>query len=265
MKRLIIISGYSKGIGRQLAEEYARQLGTECGIIGISRTEPDELKRLLNREAGWFRSMRADLAEHQRLRSLLDQLDDLCDRHDEERGKPESVVLINNAALLDPLKTLGRLWRDDGHITEASHALTANCLAPALLAGWFIERFATLESDHKIILNMSSGASQGPMPGAGIYSMSKAAINMLSMSIAAEQKHAPNPVKAVSLSPGMVETNMQEMIRSKNADDFPEVDFFRSAAEEGKVRSPEDIARAIISMNLTTLESGGYYHLRDFI
>jgi NAD(P)-dependent dehydrogenase (short-subunit alcohol dehydrogenase family) len=59
MKRLIIISGYSKGIGRQLAEGYARQLGTECGIIGISRTEPDELKRLLNREAGWFRSMRA--------------------------------------------------------------------------------------------------------------------------------------------------------------------------------------------------------------
>jgi benzil reductase ((S)-benzoin forming) len=238
MNELIIITGYSRGIGREIAEGYARARGETLGLIGISRTAVRELESGLYAGCRWFRSLRADLSDHTRQRSLLEELSDLADQFEREHGRPDQVTLINNAAMLGPLVLYSSVWRDDGLINESAHAINANCLAPALLSGWFVDRYGDLQSPHKTILNISSGASKGPMPGAGIYSMSKAALNMISMSLAAEQQQAIWPVKAISLSPGMVETAMQDIIRSQDAEDFPEVEFFRSAATDGKVRSP---------------------------
>ncbi len=263
--KFMIITGYSRGIGRQLAEVSAEKQGERLGLIAISRRANAELDRELNASCLWYRSVRGDLADHSIYRALTGELTKLCDQFFAKHGTASSVELVNNAAVLGPLQLLSSLWRDDGRITEAAHALQANSLAPALLSGWFAGQFQQLETPAKRIINISSGASKGPMPGAALYSMSKAALNMASLSIAAEQKESIWPVKAYAISPGMVETNMQEIIRSKESDDFPEVEFFRNASRDGQVRDARQVAEAILSLDFEKLESGGYYHIRDLI
>ena len=53
------------------------------------------------------------------------------------------------------------------------------------------------------------------------------------------------PVKIVSFAPGVVDTNMQAQIRETNKEDFTNLDRFIALKEEGKLLSPEYVAKAI--------------------
>lgn len=68
---------------------------------------------------------------------------------------------------------------------------------------------------------------------------------MFSRVLAEEQKDADNPVKVISLAPGVVETAMQKTIRSKSPEEFPNIDKFISLKKENKLYDPDFIARKI--------------------
>ena len=62
--------------------------------------------------------------------------------------------------------------------------------------------------------------------------------------VAAEENKSDN-FHFFSLAPGIVDTGMQDEIRSSNDSDFPELQKFKEFKEEGKLSSPAEVAKKI--------------------
>ena len=67
---------------------------------------------------------------------------------------------------------------------------------------------------------------------------------MFTQCVATEEVEKEYPVKS-SLLRGVVDTNMQAQIRETNKEDFTNLDRFIALKEEGKLLSPEYVAKAI--------------------
>lgn len=92
-----------------------------------------------------------------------------------------------------------------------------------------------------VIVNVSSmAATIGGRPGAAAYAASKAAVDSFTMGFAKEM--APEGVRAVSLRPGMIETEMTE----KTLADREVREAIESTIAMGRVGRAEEIANAIV-------------------
>ena len=96
------------------------------------------------------------------------------------------------------------------------------------------------------ILNISSGAAQRPVDGWAAYSASKAALDALSRTAQKEQDLRGSGIRIRSLAPGLVDTTMQEQIRTAPEQNFSEAARFASLHEEGKLLQPIEVAEKIV-------------------
>ena len=99
------------------------------------------------------------------------------------------------------------------------------------------------------IVNMASGAIDQPMPGVGLYAMAKAAIAMMTRTLATEVGGAGIRVNAIA--PGFVVTGMTSrwFTGDDGTIDEPRRDavtaMMAKGAPLGRVGAPEDIAHAV--------------------
>jgi benzil reductase ((S)-benzoin forming) len=91
------------------------------------------------------------------------------------------------------------------------------------------------------VLAISSGAARRPVEGWSAYCAGKAGLDMFVRSVNAEYASAAaeRSVRAVALAPGVVDTGMQESIRSA---DFAQVQRFRDLKENNQLSNPDDVA-----------------------
>ena len=68
---------------------------------------------------------------------------------------------------------------------------------------------------------------------------------MFTQCVATEEVEKEYPVKSSLLPPVVDDTNMQAQIRETNKEDFTNLDRFIALKEEGKLLSPEYVAKAI--------------------
>ena len=88
--------------------------------------------------------------------------------------------------------------------------------------------------------------------------MSKAALEMLTRALVAD--HAATSLECITLRPGIFETGMQQFMRSHDPADFPSVGLFRGFKENGLLKDPADVARAIVRKLVTApVENGRTY------
>lgn len=80
------------------------------------------------------------------------------------------------------------------------------------------------------------------MPGWGVYCATKAAVDMYTQVLTQEHKN----VRAASLAPGVIDTEMQQDIRTSDVQNFPNVERFSDLHKNGLLASPADTARHII-------------------
>ena len=83
--------------------------------------------------------------------------------------------------------------------------LDVNVLAPLALVQ---EALPLLESSHGLVVNISSDAAIGGYPGWGTYGASKAALDLVSKTLAAELRD--RGVAVVSVDPGDMRTAMHQ-------------------------------------------------------
>ena len=107
--------------------------------------------------------------------------------------KPTAVTLINNAAVASPAGLLGAL---DAAALES--ALATNVTAPLVLTDLFCRAFPDAAIARRVI-NVSSGAAQSPIAGSSAYCASKAAIEMLTRTLAIEQPQ----IESIAIRPGI--------------------------------------------------------------
>ena len=188
--RVALITGASRGLGRVVAEFLASQgygvivnargekeldaqathLGKRTAVVAIPGdvTDPKTRDRLLGAARAW------------------DRLD----------------VLVNNASYLGgaPPPSLRDASRD-----LFLRVLDVNALAPLALVQ---EALPLLVRCHGLVVNISSDAAIAGYPGWGIYGASKAALDLLSKTLAAELKESG--VSVVSVDPGDMRTAMHQ-------------------------------------------------------
>lgn len=218
-----IITGASRGLGKALAEAVLRLPATK--VIGVSRHATIEHERYAHQPL----DLSDMLAVQNNLHKVFPQWPDAA-----------SITLINNAAVLGEIGYLGEHQNE-----HFEFVFDVNIVAPAMLMNTFLSAYGGLRVP-RTILNISSGAAQRAVDGWGAYSASKAALDALSCTAQKEQDLRGSGIRIRSLSPGILDTAMQEHIRTADEHSFSEAARFAGFHQEGRLAQPGEVAKKII-------------------
>src|SRR5438477_1919171 len=143
-----IITGVSRGLGEAIAVQL---LAHDWTVVGVGRKSGIRLR------GDHYRFVEVDLEDTAAIEAkLAPPLTDIA------RARPTAVVCVNNAAVAGPVGIAGRIPH-----AEIAASLTANLIAPVMIANLFCRIFTDGETDRRII-NVSSGAAQTPLPGSAV-------------------------------------------------------------------------------------------------
>ena len=242
--RAAIVTGVSRGLGEALARVL---LERGYVVIGVGRASGPRLG------GPKYRFAQIDLAAAASIDAVLAApFAELAAQH------PEYVCLINNAALGTPVGTHGTLA--SGDIAEA---LAVNLAAPAALCNLFCRTFADDAVERRII-NVSSGAASNAMPAMSSYCVTKAGLEMLTRTLAVEQQG--ERFRAITVRPGVIDTGMQEFMRSQPREVLPGVALFEGFHKGGQLVAPDTTATAIVArLVVAPVEHGRTYTYQELV
>ena len=212
----VYITGVSSGLGKALAESF---LNEGNSVIGLGRRN--------NIEHPNFEFIHCDLKDP----SFIEQFKFIPDE--------EGCTLINNAGFLGPLKRIM-----DQQSNQIQEVMSVNALAPMLLCQKFLQEIPVKK--RTAILNISSGAANRAIPSWSTYCASKIALDRFSESIYLEELEMSRSLKVYSIAPGVVDTPMQQAIRSASEQDFSDVAKFQGMHENKQLLAPNEVALKIV-------------------
>ena len=187
----VLITGASRGLGRALAEELGRA-GAKLALV--ARDEP----RLLGavERLGEFGveayPIRADVGDKQAIHRIVGEAQALVGPID---------VLVHNASVLGPTPLRGLM---DTECEDFTRALDVNLVGPFRLSRALAP--GMLVRGRGLIVHVSSDAAVHAYPSWGAYGVSKAALDQLARSWAAEL--AATPVRVLCVDPGEMNTDL---------------------------------------------------------
>lgn len=220
MKEVYIVTGASRGIGHAVATQLEQRGHT---VVRMARSNPNELDNLIE----------CDVTSERAAELLKDVL--------KTYEGSEAYTLINNAGIVEPIGVMGLVEND-----VIARAIEVNVTAPIQLANTFIQQLQNVKATKRI-MNISSGAGRKTYDGWGVYGTTKAAIDHFSRIIFDEQKKMTQPIDIVAIAPGIIDTDMQTVIRSSSAESFPPLQRFLDYKEEGTLATPEETAERLIA------------------
>lgn len=153
----------------------------------------------------------------------------------------EIDLWINNAGVLDPISPL----RD-----APVDALTDHVEVNLCGVMWGTRTFAGIVHDRRrpgTLVNVTSGAARSVYAGWAVYGATKAGVDQLTRIVAAEE--ADHGLAAFAVAPGVVDTDMQALIRSTSPERFPSVARFHALAETGSFNSPSWVGTCILELH----------------
>ena len=201
--KIAIVTGGSRGIGRAVCQGLAAE---GCGVVVTSRTEVDEsADRQFRRHSsgtihktalaiqqlgGQSLAVKCDLSYSDDIRRLVDTTLEHFGRID---------ILVSNAGIdcESPVPDL--------EVEALDQCLALNIRAPMLLCKYALPAMIEQGSGGSIFA-VTSGAARGYRPGRVGYSMSKAALDRMFLSLAEEVR--PHNMAVNLFSPGRVDTWM---------------------------------------------------------
>lgn len=191
MNRVALITGASRGLGRTLATFLAAQ-GFDLILDARGQDALDTAATELRAFGGHVIAVVGDVSAPGHRRALIAAAEGL--------GRLD--LLVNNASILgpSPLPALA------GYPLEAlEQVLAVNTLAPLALTQ---DALGLLARSSGLVVNISSDAAVGGYPGWGGYGASKAALDLLSLTLASELHE--QQVAVVSVDPGDLRTQMHQ-------------------------------------------------------
>jgi benzil reductase ((S)-benzoin forming) len=213
MEKFALVTGTSRGVGAALLPML---LADGWTVLGISRSTGSTV------QSPNFYSAALDLTEVGSARGLEDALAVVA----KFKGLTR-VALVNNAASLEPVGNLANV----GLQTLAGSFLINTCF-PMWLAHKVLALFV---EQNVVVVNLSSGAASNPYAGWSSYCATKAALAM-STRVCREELglfHRKKPALLVDYAPGVVDTQMQEQVRTSDPQQFPMVAKFRQLHNQG--------------------------------
>ena len=222
-----VVTGAGSGIGRSLTLELATR---GFRVLGVGR-RPEPLKKLQNENPSRISVVSADVSAHQGRLAI---------------GKALPVghcvrLLVHNAGLLAPVAAL-----KDVRAKDWRYHMAVNLEGPLFLTQRLLPKMAA----GSRVLHLSSGAAHAPYRGWGAYCTSKAALHMLYRCMDQELEHAG--IRVGSVRPGVVDTPMQDLVRSAPESVFPDLPRFVALKQEKHLTPPEKTAHFLAWLLLET-------------
>lgn len=242
-KSAVIISGTSRGIGYSLLQTF---VGERIQTLTINRKPIDILDNKFHQNFIY------DLQQIDQMESLISELLKNLDLANLNR-----IFLVNNAATIGKI---GELHNTDRKIIR--EVVDVNLISPTILSSLLIRALEPYQMDLRII-HISSGAAFHPIEGLGAYCFSKAGLEMASKII--DKEKGDRSIKSITIGPGVVDTDMQQQLRSASPKQFKEHDRFVSFKEKGMLQSPEEVGQKIVRFILDGNYKGGQYYTIDSI
>ncbi len=198
MSLKIVITGVTRGLGRALAETYIREGHT---VIGCGRGAEGILDLRFSHPAPQDFSV-VDVAEPTKVDMWAERVIGI-------HGAPD--LLINNAALMN---TPAPLWEVPAQ--EFSRLVDVNIRGVANVIRAFVP--GMLKARRGVIVNLSSGWGRSVSAGVAPYCATKYAIEGLTKALAEE---LPEPLAAIPLNPGIIDTPMLRTAWADEAASYP--------------------------------------------
>ena len=215
-----MVTGGSRGIGRACVARLVREGAKVAFVYQSNRDAADSLVAELSDAPGEARAEQADVADYKRAHELVEQLLNDWGQID---------ILVNSAGIVrDGL--LGMMtaeqWREVidtnlGGTFNYCHALTQ----PMMMAR------------RGSMINLSSTAAEFASRGQVNYAASKGGINGFTRALAKEL--AQRGVRVNAIAPGMIETDMSQVVRGVAGDVIKKVIPLR------RVGRPEEVAAVV--------------------
>jgi dehydrogenase/reductase SDR family member 4 len=189
--KVAIVTGASRGIGRSIAELFAKE-GASVVLCGRKQESLDQVASELQALPGRVLPMACHVGR-------LEDLERLVDGATRELGKVD--ILVNNAATNIA----------QGPAVEMTDAQFEKMVEINLKSAYRLTRLVApgmCERGSGSIVNIASIAGMRPQFHSLLYSMTKAALIMLTQSYALEL--GPSGVRVNAIAPGLVETTLSE-------------------------------------------------------
>lgn len=223
---LYIITGHSRGLGLALAKAALAEGGEVRGLSRKKANMPDHPK-LFQFEADLSQAANWQPAAAFALKDI---------------AQYDGVTAIFNAGVLSPIGPVGSGIDPVGILK----AIQLNVTSIMAMTEVFVQKTAQLNIDKRIVF-ISSGAGRSPRQAWSTYCSTKAAVDMYAACLAAEQQSNPNPIRLGSVAPGVVDTDMQGLIREQSEENMPGVSRFVQMKTENQLSSPEETARRLFN------------------
>jgi len=238
-----IITGTSRGIGEALAKKVLEEGHT---VLGVSRNRSEKL------HSPQYHHLSFDLSDTAHLDQVIENASDIL-----TKSGFDFVCLVNNAATIEPTGVI-----EACPAPEIEAHVKIDLISPMLLTSLFIGRFSSLNARKKIAF-ISSGAAFHASPGESMYCSTKAGLLMFAQCVGLEQADRQDGFEVLSIGPGMVDTAMQLVIRSKTREEFARADFFKQAFESGRLQDPARVAEKILAVLENRYEQGKYVSVNE--
>lgn len=238
-----LITGTSRGIGEALAQNILEKGGT---VLGVARGQSAALKSTK------YHHLILDLADASRLGQIMEKVDEVVDNQ-----KYNFVCLVNNASAIEPLGAIEKC-----PLSEIEAHIRITLIASMVLTSLFIRKFADGQMRKKVAF-ITGGSAFTAVPHESIYCGAKAGVTLFAQCVGLEQKDKDYGFEVITIGPGMVDTQMHQVARSKNKEDYIWADLVKEVYEKGELQDPDKVAEEICIILNNKYEQGKYVQVSE--
>ena len=230
MNKVAIVTGASRGIGREIAKELAISGIKVIANYNKSEDQAIKLKEELKEDNIFIDLFKADVSKQEECKNLVNYTLEKYKKID---------ILINNAGI-DKYKLITEVTQEEWNKMINTNLYSAFCMCQQVLPNM-------IHNKNGCIINISSiwgmiGASQEV-----VYSITKAGMDGLTKSLAKEV--GPSNIRVNSIAPGLIDTDMNKELSETD------INKLKEETPLERIGKAEDIAKCVnwlINDNFTT-------------
>lgn len=229
--KVAVVTGASKGIGASIAKHLAAEGASVVVNYASSKSGADQVVSDIKSSGGKAVAVKADVAKKVEIEQLFAET---------KKNFGSVDILVNNAGIFEFLP-LDQITEEHFH-----KQFNLNVLGLLLTTQQAVKDFGP---NGGSIINISSVVSTFAPPGGSVYSGTKAAVDVVTKTLAKEL--GPRKIRVNAINPGMIETE------GTHAAGIIGSDFNKQAEAQtplGRIGQPQDIGK--VAIFLASDESG---------
>ncbi|MEA2598556.1 MAG: hypothetical protein QOF01_5025 [Thermomicrobiales bacterium] len=224
-----LITGAGRGIGRAIAELFARE-GARVALISRTASEIEETAAAITAAGGQALSIPADISRPSDVEAFTSQVA-------KELGGID--ILVNNAGIYEPVSLVETPFETWNRVMQVN-------LYGAIHCSREIGRLMVRQGRGGAIVNVSSIHGVRGVPDSTSYDVAKGGLNQLTRSLAVEL--APHTIRVNAVAPGFINTAMAVVDGQSEheSDDFKTNYVARRKIPLARPAAPSEVAAAVL-------------------